>query len=499
MNGIQHTAFGAILAAALAACGGGGIEEAPLPPGVEEIPATTQSAEALERFRLGQRYLDVGRGRQANPIFENATGKDPSFSWAYLNAAISAASVREFKDNLELARIYLEGKSEGERMLVEIAETYVDNDVERRLELSQALVEAYPKSRRAWLARAEVQRVLPEIEPTRQSLAKALELDPSFIATQVAVWSSYLYHQPRDLDRAEQAMRACLDVDPEEGKFYENLADVHRAKNELEQARDLYTVALQKDPDLSEANVKRGHVYSFLGHYEEARADYDAAITRSQGLSQLDYARYRAYIHLHAGDAPAALAELQERLDGVETSGVPRDQIARAKQLILTDVIAIQLHHGLLDEAEATRVELAAANRSIAEQAKSPAVERLQEADILFWESRLAARRGDDEAARSKAEAHRRLLADDADSRHVEVYEGLLGENELLQKRYTTAIEHLGQSHLADVYFKYLLALAHEGAGDLDVARRLLDEVAVFNFNSVGFALVRAEALAKTS
>ena len=495
----KRMALGSILAAVITACGGGGIEQEPLPPGVEEIPVTTQSAEALERFRLGQRYLDIGRGKLANPLFENATGKDPSFSWAYLNAAVSAASVREFQDNLEVARIYLEGKSEGERLLVEIAETYINNDLERRLELSQALVDAYPRSRRAWLARAEVQRVLPDIEPTRRSLDQALELDPSFIATQVAIWGSYLYDEPRDLDRAEHAMRTCLEIEPEEGKFHENLADVQRAKNDLEQARDLYTVALRKDPDLSEAIVKRGHVYSFLGQFEEARADYDAAVTRSQGLSQLSYARFRAYTHLHAADAPAALAELTEQLGGVEASGVPRDQIARAKLRILDDLAAIQLHHGLLDEAAATLVELTAANRSIVKLAKAPAVERLQEADILLWQGRLAARQGDHELARSKAEAYRRLLADDPNPRHDQAYEGLLGLSELLRARYSPATEHLEKSDLTDVYFKYLLALAHEGAGEVDEARQLFQEVAVFNFNSVGFALVRGEALAKTS
>ena len=287
--------------------------------------------------------------------------------------------------------------------------------------------------------------------------------------------------------------------DPEEGKFHENLADVLRAKNDLEQARDLYTVALRKDPDLSEATVKRGHVYSFLGQFEEARADYDAAITRSQGLSQLGYARFRAYTHLHAGDATAAIDELTEQLAGIAESGVPKDQIPRARQLILTDTIAIQLHNGLVDEAEATLATLTEANRLISKQAKSPAVDRLQEADILFWESRLAARRGDDEAAKSKAEAHRRLLADDPAPHHAQAYHGLLGLNELLQERYATAIEHLGQADLSKVYFKQLLALAHEGAGNADDAQQLFGEVGVFNFNSVGFALVRGEALAKTS
>ncbi len=140
MKPFEHIGLGLVVLAALAACSQP-LEEEPLPPGVEEIPVTTKSKEALAKFRKGERFRDVGRVKQANPIFENATGKDPRFSYAYLNAAYTAASVQELNEHLKLAKLYLEGKSEGERLLVEIAQTYLDNDAEKRVELAETLVE----------------------------------------------------------------------------------------------------------------------------------------------------------------------------------------------------------------------------------------------------------------------------------------------------------------------------------------------------------------------
>ncbi len=47
------------------------------------------------------------------------------------------------------------------------------------------------------------------------------------------------------------------------------------------------------------------------------------------------------------------------------------------------------------------------------------------------------------------------------------------------------------------MYIRYHLALAEEGAGNSAEAKKLFREVSEWNFNSVGFALVREDAAAK--
>jgi hypothetical protein len=47
------------------------------------------------------------------------------------------------------------------------------------------------------------------------------------------------------------------------------------------------------------------------------------------------------------------------------------------------------------------------------------------------------------------------------------------------------------------MYTKYHLALALQGAGQADEARKIFKEVGSWNFNSAGFALIRKDALAR--
>jgi tetratricopeptide (TPR) repeat protein len=63
----------------------------------------------------------------------------------------------------------------------------------------------------------------------------------------------------------------------------------------------------------------------------------------------------------------------------------------------------------------------------------------------------------------------------------------------------TYAVGHLQQGNPFDPYIKYQLAVAAEGAGDAARAKKLFREVADYNFNAVGFALVRKDALQKAN
>ncbi len=473
--------------------------EPPGPPApvIEEIPVTTSSPEALADFERGRELLDVGRDQEANALFEAATVKDPGFAYAYLNIAGTAASLREFSDSHRLATANLEGKSEGERLLAEIYRTFFDNDAEKRIQLARLLVEQYPRSPRAWLMLAGMQGGLNQHEAARESMRQALELDPDFKAAHVAVWGSYLFREPKDFARSEQAMLACLELDPDEAKLNENLGDVYRAMQQLEKAGELYTRAADLDPSHSAVHIKKGHVNSFLGNFEQARADYDLGVAGAKERNRILYANYRAFAHLHAGDPRAALDELAGLLATADEVGIPEEQVSGAKMFTLTNQAVIALHHGFFADANNILAELTTVIRANMEQVDAPELARQQEANLLLWQSRLAARTGDYETARTIAEDHRKLLEDDNNPRRFEGYHGLLGLVELLQGNGPKAAEQFRKSDLNSMYVKYHLALAEERAGNAEEAKRLFKEVAEWNFNSVGFALVRGDALAR--
>ena len=498
MTSPTRLASGLMILTVLAACEPAE-DDAPAPPAIEEIPVTTSSPEALAAFERGRRLMDVDRSKEANAEFEAAVAADPDFAYAHVNIARTAQSWKEFNDAQQQAQAHLEGKSEGERLLAEILKAFFDRDAEARVELGQTLVETYPRSPRAWLVLAGIQGELNQQVAARESIKQARALDPDFIAAHVAAWGSYLFREPRDLARAEQAMLDSLELRPDEAKLYVNLGDVYRAMQQLEKAAEMYARAAALEPGYTVAHIKKGHVQSFLGNFEQALDDFDAGLANATEQDRITFANFRAFTHLHAGDPRASLDELASLVAAADASDIPEDQVAGAKIFTLRHQLIIALHHGYLEEAEGILAQLTAAVRDNVEHVGAPELARQQEADLLRWQSHLAARQGDAETALARAEEHRQLLENDNNPRRFEAYHGLLGLIELLRGNHTEAVEHFRKSDLGEIYVKYHLALAVAGAGDTEEAKRLFKEVAEWNFNSVGFALVRQDALARSS
>jgi tetratricopeptide (TPR) repeat protein len=470
--------------------GGEGISAA----AVAEIPVTTASDEALTDYMEGQHALDVGRAQDARDLFRQAAEKDPLFTMAHLNVSNTTNSAEEFNAALDLAAANMSAATEGERLLVQINQTFLDNDVDRRLQLAGQLVDLYPASPRAWVTLAGIQTGLNRHAEARTSLTKALDLDPNHVLAHTNLGFSYLFNDPRDLTEAEVYMGRVVELEPDEPQPQINLGDVYRASQNLDDSRAAYSRALELDPTNGIALVKRGHVNSFLGYYDEARQDYDQSMAVAREQNKANFANYRAFTHVHEGNPQAAVDELERLLASVEGLGIPEDQHDGVKIFILSNQATIAMHHRMLDVAERAIERRSIHVRNISEMFGREDVSRQNEGGIAFWEGMLAARAGDYETARSKAEENANLVEPDNNPRKMEPYHNLMGTVSLLQSDYQEAVGHYRQANLNNIYVKYHLALALEGAGNEDEARALFKEVAEWNFNSVGYALVREDA-----
>src|SRR5919109_4678169 len=425
---------------------------------VQEIPITTASTSARTHFTVGEKLLDVGRPREAYPHFQIAVEQDPTFAYGYLNLAFASPSTQEFKENLDRAAANLAGKSEGERLRVEIARTFLENNAQRRLELAQTLVKAYGSSPRAWIVLGNALAALNRHADARESYGRAVALDPAMFFAQTTLGFSYLFKDPRDLSKAKQFMENAIAAEPNEAKGYEFLGDVNRAANRLEEARAAYTRATEKDPKLAVAVLKKGHINSFLGNHTEARSAYDAAIKDGKEADRITYGVFRAYTSVHAGQPKEAIEELRAVARSAD-KGIPSKQVTGAKGFALVSAVQIALHNDLLD-AERVLAEYVPVVRADAQAVNDADNTRLTEAGILSWESQLAGRRGNFEAALAKANEHKRLVENDKNPRRFEQYHALLGLIELRKKDFAQAIPHYRQANLTDIYEKYHLALA---------------------------------------
>lgn len=465
-----------------------------------EIPVTTSSEEARALYSEGQYLVDVGRGVQAREKFMAAEAVDPGFALAYYGRSNAALSFAEFQHSLDAAMEHSEGISDGERMQIEINRTFLSNNSATGLELAEDLTEKYPASARAWIILAGMQANENDNLGARASNMKALELEENSAAALAGLSNNYLFGEPRDFSTAEMWANKFIAAYPGEAKGYEVLGDIKRAQNNLEGALEAYNTASKMDPTLEAAAHKRGHVNSFLGNIPEARAAYDEAIALAPPESRAGFAVYKGFTNIHGGDIPAAIDELEALADQVESMGTPEDQVKGSQVFALDSAAFAAMHAGLFERAESIVARRDALAMSIAEDVGTDDARRLQEANCQFFDGLLAAYEGNADAAAAHANAIMALLEGDENPRKNEPAHWVLGVIALNNEDYAVAVEQLRQADFANTMFvRYQLALAEEGLGNTEEAKRLFADVANYNFNSVGFALMRKDAAARVN
>jgi tetratricopeptide (TPR) repeat protein len=322
-------------------------------------------------------------------------------------------------------------------------------------------------------------------------------LAPGFAPAPYVLGVSYLFNQPTDFAKAEQAFRRAVDASPGSDMYYWSLGDVARGSNRLEDARRYYKLALQLDPHDATAPVKLGHVNSFLGNFDEARKDYDDGIKVAGGPTAAFLGPFKAFTWVYQGQPKQAIQALDELVVDIDGSGAGPDQRLNAKVAALTNAAQIALHYGLYDDAERALTRRAELARENAKTVGTPAFTNIQESQIAFWDAQLAAYRGDYRKAAALAKKNADLVAGENNPRKMEPVHEVRGLIELRRKSYTKAVAELELADQTQLHNKYLLAQALEGAGRKDAAMKLYKEVSVNNFNTIDFALLRSEALKK--
>jgi len=152
---------------------------------------------------------------------------------------------------------------------------------------------------------------------------------------------------------------------------------------------------------------------------------------------------------------------------------------------------------GLYDDAARVIDARSALMRENARVVGTPAFANIQETQIAFFEGQLAAWRGDYATAKQRAKQMTGLVAGENNPRKMEPCHELLGLVALRQKNYRQAVSEFRQADLTQLHNKFQLARALEATHATDEAQRLYREVAVNNFNTVDFALLRDQARKK--
>ena len=452
----------------------------------------TSSTVARDEFYQGLRDLDAERFIRAREHFNAAVAADPNFAIGQLYAAFNGASLADYKTHLDAAVAAVDGATPAEQLWIRAERKNADNDVTGQIELAEQAAQAMPDNPRIFLYLAGAQFNANKRDESRATLLHATQIDPTYPQAWIQLGNSYLVTEPRDIAKADEYIRKAVALQPNEAVVHDYMGDVYRAENKLPQARAEYTRMAELAPDRGEGFQQRGHVNSFLGNFAEARADYDRAIALSDPTLKPGYAIFKALVSVYANDPGGAESEL-ERI--ANTADASSGNIYGTKIFALTSEARIALHNKHLDVAQrAIDAVRDAYRQQAAEEGRSDAFRRNAEVQIAYYEGMLAARRGDYDAARAKANEIMTIVAQNQSPRKNEPAHEVLALTDFLQGNFQSAADHYAEANPDDVYLWYYRGLALDGAGRKSEAKEFFRRAAGWNFNGAQTALVKNDA-----
>jgi hypothetical protein len=191
------------------------------------------------------------------------------------------------------------------------------------------------------------------------------------------------------------------------------------------------------------------------------------------------------------------MTELNKLVADADGLGIPEPRGTKINAL--TNVALIAIHTKDFYAADAALKARTPLMMQQADQGGSAAFRRAQEANVAYFEAWLAARRGDYSGAQIAANRMAKLVEPDANPRKLEPFHQLMGFIALYQGNAKDAAAHFAEGNLQDPYIQYTYATALEGSGQADKAKAIYRALAVYNFNSLGYALIRKDAQQKAS
>jgi serine/threonine protein kinase/tetratricopeptide (TPR) repeat protein len=285
-------------------------------------PANPEAYQAYLKGRFYWNKRTEEGFRQGIASFREAIEKDPAYAPAYTGLADSYALLSDYgfispkeampraREAAEKALAIDERLAEAHNSLAFVLSDFdwdwagAEKNYRRAIELNPRYSNA-----RHWYAlfltgRARFDEAFAEID-------KARELDPlSLIINKNVGWVAYF---ARQYDRAVEAAKKTLELDPDFGLAYSCLGLAYEQKGmskEAVQAMETQVRILGRDPD---ALLELGHAYATAGR----RADARKILVELEEISRKRYipAYYLAELHAGLGDRDRAFEELARSLD----------------------------------------------------------------------------------------------------------------------------------------------------------------------------------------
>jgi tetratricopeptide (TPR) repeat protein len=450
------------------------------------VALTTASDEARDLYLKGRKLAEELRIQDGRELFKQAVAKDPSFAMGHYQLALTSPSAKEFFGHLKEAAKLSDKATEGERLMIQVAEAGGNAQPKKALELAQELVSKYPDDERAhfimgnqWFGQQDYDKAIEEYQ-------KAIAINPEFSGAYNSM--GYTYRPMKKYAEAEQAFKKYIELIPNDPNPYDSYAELLMKTGRFDESIQQYKKALSINPRFGNSRIGIATNLMLQGKHTEAAAEaqklYDAA--RDNGDRRFSLFT-RSVIYVDAGKTDAALKEIEKEyaLDAklADTANMSGDA------LLLGNIL---LNAGRADQAakrfwqSLDLVEKSGLSEEVKQDTKLAA---------HYNDGRVALAKGDIAKAKTEAAAYASGAAERNNAFRVRQAHQLNGTIALQEKDYDTAIAELTQANQQDPQVLYTLALAHQGKGDTAKAKELAAEAANANVLPLAsYAFVRGKA-----
>jgi tetratricopeptide (TPR) repeat protein len=445
------------------------------------FPVTSSSVEALQLFEQGRDAYEMGRIADALFLLDKALQRDAHFASAWLYKAYAAESEPEWKNNLEQALNYRAYASEGEKILIDIALTYSDNDVAERFRLAKRLTVLHPNSARALLVLAGEYQMNGEFSKFRDLAHEAIMLEPESPLGYRALAASWLFNEPADFSLAEKYIRKFVEFRPNEVSAHISHGDVLRANLDLELANDAYSNALRIDPASVIALSKRGYVQTYLGRFDNARSDFKKASAMASEGKQKPNRQLVYYLFPGNGKIMGTEIDITSLGHGPAKRRMP---LAGDSDNCYFCCTFISMVNGLYITPDKSQAASRSLQRKFTMESRTPE-SNVVEANIAFVDGIRAIKLMDLDKARKRALEYAERSNPGILPVKNEAYNFMMGMIHYAEGSYGKSVSCFSRSDVSNICVKYNLGLAYHKSGKYEEAEKMFADVTCSDYGAV--------------
>jgi tetratricopeptide (TPR) repeat protein len=445
------------------------------------FPVTSSSDEAVQLFEQGRDAYEMGRMGDALLLLDKALQKDAHFASAWLYKAYAAEAEAEWKSYLDQALRYSSYASAGEKILIDIALTYSDNDVAERFRLAKRLTKLHPKSARALLVLAGEYQMKGEFLKFRDLANEAISLEPESPLGYRALAASFMFNEPTDFSLAEKYIRKFVDLRPNEASAWVSLGDVLRASLDLEPARNAYSNALKIDQSSVIALSKRAYVETYLGMFDDARSDFKKARILASESREKPNRQLVSYLFPGNGKIMGSEIDLASSAHAPSKHRMP---LAGDSDNCYFCCTFISMVNGLYIVPDKSLTACRCLQREFNMESHAPE-SKVVEANFAFVDGIRAVQLKDLDKARKKALEYAEISNPGIPPVKNEAYNFMMGMIHYAEGSYNKSVNCFNRSDVSNICVKYNLGLAYDKLGQFEEAEKMFADVTCGDFGAL--------------